>query len=323
MRSEQAARVLRDQDLRVTPQRRAILESFWGASDEHLSAEEVLSRASAVVPEIGRGTVYAALAELTELGVLASVGSSEPARYEINVTRHDHFRCRLCLRLFDVELGGAELAERRLDGYAVESVIVRAEGVCAACTDYGRGLHDGAAEILERPAIDGETLTRCSCAAIQTPVGKLALAATADGVVRIAFEDHADFGALIERARSRRGAVQARQRVRGLAGRLDGYFRGEQRMGADYLDWEVSGGVPAGLLQRVQNVPYAASRSYERLQAELTPYDCGLALGCNPLPILIPCHRVTRGSERPETYVGGSARLHVLHNLELDGSASA
>lgn len=321
MRSEEAAQVLREHDLRVTPQRRAILESFRGSSEEHLSAEEVLSRASSVVPEIGRGTVYAALAELTELGVLASVGSSEPARYEINVTRHDHFRCRLCQRLFDVELGGAELAARPLDGYAVESVIVRAEGVCAACNDYGRGLRDGAAQVLERPMIDGETLTRISCATSQTPVGELALAATAEAVARIAFEDHADFGALVDRARSRRGPVQARQRVGRLASRLEGYFRGEQRPDADAVDWGVSAGVPAGLLQRVQNIPYASSRSYERLQAELTPYDSGLALGRNPLPILVPCHRVSRGSERPEAYVGGSARLHVLHDLERDVSA--
>ena len=62
------------------------------------------ARAAAVVPEIGRGTVYATLAELTELGLLAATGSPEPTRYETNAEPHEHFRCRLCLRTFDVDL---------------------------------------------------------------------------------------------------------------------------------------------------------------------------------------------------------------------------
>ena len=57
MTSDDAAGLLRDHRLRVTPQRRAILNAFRGTPDEHLSAEEVLSRASQAVPELGRGTV--------------------------------------------------------------------------------------------------------------------------------------------------------------------------------------------------------------------------------------------------------------------------
>ena len=64
--------------LRVTPQRRAILGAFSHDPVEHLSADEIHARAAAVVPELGRGTVYAALAELTELGLLAARGAAEP-----------------------------------------------------------------------------------------------------------------------------------------------------------------------------------------------------------------------------------------------------
>ena len=165
MSSEDAAQLLRRHRLRVTPQRRAILDAFHGAADEHLSAEEVLARASTVVPEIGRGTVYATLAELAELGLVASVGTSEPVRYEINVTAHDHFLCRLCLRLFNVEFGGRELQTRRLPGYLVEDVAVRAEGLCAQCQEYERGLGDGARAIIERPTLseDGSHSSR-ACA---------------------------------------------------------------------------------------------------------------------------------------------------------------
>src|SRR6202000_1829465 len=129
MTSDDVAGLLRRHQLRVTPQRRAILHAFRGTPDEHLSAEEVLSRASQAVPEIGRGTVYATLAEFAELGVLGAVGNPEPIRYETNVAPHDHFRCRLCLRLFDVALGDRETRHRPLEGYTIESIAVQAEGV--------------------------------------------------------------------------------------------------------------------------------------------------------------------------------------------------
>ena len=109
-----AGDLLRARGLRVTPQRRAILGAFSHGADEHLSADEIHARAAAVVPELGRGTVYAALAELTELGLLAARGSPEPVRYETNTEPHQHFRCRLCLRLFDVALADPRAGGRGL-----------------------------------------------------------------------------------------------------------------------------------------------------------------------------------------------------------------
>jgi Fur family transcriptional regulator, stress-responsive regulator len=137
--------LLRRRGLRVTPQRRAILDAFAGGAEEHLSAEEVLSRASVWVPEIGRGTVYATLVELAEMGVLAAVGSADSIRYEANVARHDHFHCHVCGRMFDVDLGGAELPSPPPEGYRVESVVVSAEGVCPQCAAVAGGAADGVA----------------------------------------------------------------------------------------------------------------------------------------------------------------------------------
>jgi Fur family peroxide stress response transcriptional regulator len=133
MSVEDAGDLLRRHRLRSTPQRRAILGAFRDTREEHLSAEEVLSRASVAVPEIGRGTVYATLVELAELGVLASVGNAESIRYETNVTPHDHFHCRVCTRMFDVDLGRGELPSPSPEGYAVESLTVWADGVCDEC----------------------------------------------------------------------------------------------------------------------------------------------------------------------------------------------
>ena len=114
--------LLRARGLRVTPQRRAILNAFSNAAAEHLSADEVHARAAAAVPELGRGTVYATLAELTEIGILTARGSPEPVRYETNTEAHQHFRCRLCLRLFDVEISAPPAEDLTRERFVVERV---------------------------------------------------------------------------------------------------------------------------------------------------------------------------------------------------------
>ena len=316
MSSDDLAELLRRHRLRVTPQRRAILHAFRGTPDEHLSAEEVLSRASQAVPEIGRGTVYATLAELAELGLLGSVGNPEPVRYEPNVAPHDHFRCRLCLRLFDVELGGRDLQARPLQGYTIDAVAVYAEGTCAQCHDYERGVIEGALSVIERPTLSEETVGQLSCARVSSPIGELALGASSDGIVRVAYEDHADFDLLSTRAKGRRGSIAGRDRVTALTTSFTGYFGGGRDAMADLVDWHLISDETAQLLRAVQKFPYAEPLSYDRLMARMSAYDCGFAVGTDPMPLLVPCHRVSRGSHRVEAYVGGLDRLHFLLNLE-------
>lgn len=310
------ARMLRERALRVTPQRRAILQAFRASGDEHLSADEVLARASAAVPEIGRGTVYSTLAELTELGLLASVGNPEPVRYETKLHPHDHFHCRLCLRLFDVEMGGRELGERPLAGYAIETIAVRAHGVCLECKEYERGLSAGASHVRRRATVDGAAAAELTCGILPSPVGKLALGASSNGVARIAFEDHADFSILAERARTRRGPVAGRRRVTHLATTLADYFAGSRAACPDEVDWRFCTPHAATALASVHEIAYAEPRSYNRLDGGLSAFDCGYTMGSNPVPLLIPCHRVCRGDQRPEAYSGGPERLRLLRQLE-------
>ena len=315
MQADSIAQLLRARELRVTPQRRAILQAFRGRSDEHLSADEVLSRASAVVPEIGRGTVYATLAELTELSLLASVGSPEPVRYETNLEPHDHFHCRLCLRLFDVELGGGELRERSLPGYEIQSLAVRAEGICRECREYERGLSAGVAQITRRPTVGGPGVSDLTCATVATPVGELALAASAEGIVRVAF------GTMRTSRRWPIGHAVAADQLPDAGGctpatTLEEYFGGSRRPGQDGIDWRFAAPASVEALMSVSEIPYGEPRSYERLGGDLSAFDCGYAMGSNPVPLLVPCHRVSRGSQRPEVYVGGGQRLALIRGLE-------
>jgi Fur family transcriptional regulator, peroxide stress response regulator len=316
MISDDVAGLLRRHRLRVTPQRRAILHAFRGTTDEHLSAEEVLSRASQAVPEIGRGTVYATLAELAELGLLGSVGNPEPVRYETNVEPHDHFRCRLCLRLFDVELGGRDLENHRLPGYSIDAVVVYAEGTCAQCHEYERGVIDGARGVIERPTLSDDLIGELTCLRVESPVGELALGASSEGIVRVAFEDHADFESLSRRAKSRRGSVAGRDRLAALSAGFTGYWGGGRDALVDLIDWHLLDDDAAELLRSVQAIPYGEPTSYNRIMNGLSAYDCGAVIGADPMPLLIPCHRVSRGANRLDAYVGGLDRLHLLQDLE-------
>ncbi|MCW2995963.1 MAG: transcriptional repressor [Conexibacter sp.] len=308
--------LLRDRGLRVTPQRRAILGAFTGAATEHLSADEVHARASAVVPEISRGTVYAALAELAELGLLAAVGSPEPVRYETNATEHQHFRCRICLRLYDVELPAVRTDRLATLGFQVERTTVSVEGVCADCVQYDAGLEAGARDAVADAGSPTDLPGGLACGIVESPVGDVLLGATAAGLVRVVFEDHVDAGALRALAARRRGGQAARAHVADATAFLAAYFSGEATPPACTVDWAGLENVSVSTLRAVQAIRPGLDRSYETLRTDAGAHDRGLAVGTNPLALVVPCHRVTRGREIPGAYVGGPERKRWLRQHE-------
>jgi Fe2+ or Zn2+ uptake regulation protein/O6-methylguanine-DNA--protein-cysteine methyltransferase len=302
--------VLRDLGLRSTPQRRAILRAFGGTA-EHLSADEVHARASRELPDLGRGTVYAALAEFTELGLLAAFGTSEPVRYETNTTPHDHFRCRLCLRLFDVEpLNASEQSMPR--GFTLERIETRAEGVCADCAGYQRGLRKGALTIAASGALAEPLPSGVASLETDGPLGTVLLAASPLGLIRLAFDDHGDADELRDLARSRRGSHAARGHLQRASGELASYLRGEASEIRCPLDWAGLATTDRTALAATRVIPYGDHRSYAALGTALPAYEVGLSLGANPIAIAAPCHRVTRGVESPEIFVGGAERRRWL-----------
>jgi methylated-DNA-[protein]-cysteine S-methyltransferase len=315
-RSDQASELLRARGLRSTPQRRAILAAFRGGPAEHLSADEVYARAAESLPDLSRGTVYATLAEFSELGLLSVYGAPEPVRYETNTTHHSHFRCRLCLRTFDL-LSGLQNPDEITDpGFSVERVDTRAEGICAECSDYDAGLKAGARAI-SRSGAAADTLAApgVATATLDGPLGALLLAATPHGLTRVAFEGHGDFDALRAHA-SRRGSQAARRHVADAAAKLRDYFAGNTERMQWVVDWaflESSGGLS---LRSTESIPYAGHWSYIDLPATGSARDLGWIMGANPIPIVAPCHRVTRGVEVPTTFVGGSHRRHWLESHE-------
>ena len=133
------AQLLRTHGLRATAQRRAIYSVFADAaaadaSNAHLSAEEVFQQARLQLPELSRATVYNALGELAEAGLLGVVEGPGPRRFDANVMPHHHFRCRQCHELHDVDLDNVDVTLRER-GFKVQSSHVLLEGLCPRCAD--------------------------------------------------------------------------------------------------------------------------------------------------------------------------------------------
>lgn len=131
------AQLLRAHGLRATAQRRAIYSVFAGAAETdasraHLSAEAVFEQARLQLPELSRATVYNALGELVEAGLLGLVEGPGPRRFDANVTPHHHFRCANCHELQDVDPDKVEVTLRER-GFQVQRSHVLLEGLCPKC----------------------------------------------------------------------------------------------------------------------------------------------------------------------------------------------
>lgn len=127
---------LREAELRLTPQRFAVLE-YLGRAAGHPTADQIASEINRRFPRASRATVYNTLNALRDAGLVREVshGDAAAARYESNVEPHHHFVCRVCGRLEDVPTESFAAPERvELEGgHEVESFEIVLRGVCAKC----------------------------------------------------------------------------------------------------------------------------------------------------------------------------------------------
>jgi Fur family transcriptional regulator, stress-responsive regulator len=92
----------------------------------------VFQQARGQLPELSRATVYNALGELAEAGMLGVVEGPGPRQFDANVSPHHHFRCQRCNTLRDIEPGHIELSLHE-PGFEVERAHVLLEGLCPKC----------------------------------------------------------------------------------------------------------------------------------------------------------------------------------------------
>jgi Fur family ferric uptake transcriptional regulator len=144
LRRPHTARTRKRVEPRDTSQRRAIREALERAG-RPLSAHEILRAAKTSVPRLGIATVYRAVKQLHDVGLLhqVTIPGGVP-RYEPSGKRHHHhFHCRLCGRVYEVDACPGELTHLAPAGFSLEAHEVILYGRCAGCARKGRN-HRGA-----------------------------------------------------------------------------------------------------------------------------------------------------------------------------------
>ncbi|CAN5424780.1 methylated-DNA--[protein]-cysteine S-methyltransferase [soil metagenome] len=156
---------------------------------------------------------------------------------------------------------------------------------------------------------------------IDTPVGALLLAATERGLVRVAFatEDHDAVLASIA-ARISPRILRAPARLDDAARQLDEYFEGRRHAFDLPLDLSLSTGFRRTVLARLREIEYGHTASYAAVAvAAGSPRAVravGSACATNPLPVVVPCHRVVRSDGTIGQYLGGTDAKRALLRLE-------
>jgi len=158
-----------------------------------------------------------------------------------------------------------------------------------------------------------------------TPLGRMRISATRTGIVRLSFQAEDPEAVLADLAqkmspkilRASTPAITATRRE------LDEYFSGRRQVFDVPLDWALTGAFRREVLRITSQIPYGATSSYQRVAAAAgsprASRAAGSALANNPLPILIPCHRVLRADGSFGQYLGGVTAKEMLLALEREG----
>jgi methylated-DNA-[protein]-cysteine S-methyltransferase len=158
---------------------------------------------------------------------------------------------------------------------------------------------------------------------LDTPVGRLLLAATPSGLVRIAYEREGHDGVL----RSLAGKISPRvletpRRFDEVARQLEEYFDGRRTRFDLPIDLRLSAGFRRLVLSYLPAIGYGKTASYKSVATALhnpkAVRAVGTACATNPLPVVIPCHRVIRSNGQAGPYLGGPEIKHQLLDMEAN-----
>lgn len=191
----------------------------------------------------------------------------------------------------------------------------------AEIEELSHRLHDRLVAAAER-----EGILDISYRVVDSPVGRLLIAATNRGLMRLAFdaEGHdAVLGMLAERVSPR--ILRAGARLDDVAVQLDGYFAGTLTRFELPLDLRLAQGFRRRVLEALPHIAYGATASYAAVALDAGSPKAvravGTACATNPLPVVIPCHRVVRSDGTIGQYVGGGLAKRTL--LSLEGASVA
>jgi len=156
---------------------------------------------------------------------------------------------------------------------------------------------------------------------LDTPIGSLLLAGTEQGLVRVAFdrEDHDLVLVALAQTVSPR-ILLSPARLDGVARQLSEYFAGQRKTFDLPLDFRLSSGFRRSVLAHLPEIAYGQTESYAQVAAATgnprAVRAVGSACATNPLPVVVPCHRVVRSDGSYGQYRGGEEAKRSLLMLE-------
>lgn len=122
--------------LKYSRQRESI-KDFLATRTDHPTADTVYSNIKEVIPNISLGTVYRNLALLSDMGEILKISTgSGPDRFDGNTHPHNHFICKRCHKVIDLEMQDIDhiktIAGEHFDG-EIDSYITYFSGICSDC----------------------------------------------------------------------------------------------------------------------------------------------------------------------------------------------
>jgi methylated-DNA-[protein]-cysteine S-methyltransferase len=194
------------------------------------------------------------------------------------------------------------------------------DGLVAAFSDpFESAERDLRADLIDRS--DREGLLDVAYRTIESPVGRLLLAATDRGLVRVAFEseDHETVLAALSSTISPR-VLRADRRTDEVARQLDEYFAGRRREFEVAIDLRLVRGFRRDVISHLSEIGYGSTASYAEVARSTGSPRAVRAVGSacahNPVPVVVPCHRVVRSDGTIGQYLGGTDAKRALLALE-------
>lgn len=201
-------------------------------------------------------------------------------------------------------------------------------------TDLEERLRDAPTAELDRKALGTALAQRAGKASLldvayaelDSPIGELIVFVTPRGLLRVKYADEPVDDVLAEvAARVSPRILRAPRRTDPVRRELEGYFALRRRRFDLPIDWSLVRGFAGSVLRETARIPFGDVRSYGQVAREAgsprAARAAGNALGSNPIPIVVPCHRVLHADGGLGGYSGGLDRKRYL--LALEGSLPA
>jgi methylated-DNA-[protein]-cysteine S-methyltransferase len=178
------------------------------------------------------------------------------------------------------------------------------------------------AATLDLQRVAGEGLLDVAYATVDSPLGPLVVAATPRGLVRLAYTGSRDEGEVVEDLAGKLSPriLEAPDRLDDVRRQLDEYFEGRRVDFEVPIDWSLTHGFTGKVLRQTARIGYGKTSTYAevagRAGSPRAVRAAGNALGSNPIPVVVPCHRVLRTGGALGGYTGGVERKEFLLRLE-------